>query len=387
MACKVHSVNHASGNAQFGGIQLGLFNDSKKDMTCCITYVLRVTSVLPPGINADHLSAWLMDHGVGGPFEFSMIAGGKSNLTYRVLASDGSRYVLRRPPLGNVLATAHDVAREHKIISALAGSSVPVAPVVGLCTDNEVNDAPFYVMEFVDGVVLDSPAAGAAIDVAARKRASDALIDTLVNLHSIDPDAVGLGDLAKREGFLDRQLRRWQTQWDQAKTREQPLMDEVHRRLVAGQVPQRAAGIVHGDYRLGNCLVDPGSGSIQAVLDWELCTLGDVLADVGYLLVYWSDPGEGAVRLAENDPSGQPGFPSRAEMVSRYSAATGRDTAEITYYEAFSCWRLASIAEGVLARYLAGVMGDASGFDTAGGAARVDALAERATRLLESIGA
>jgi aminoglycoside phosphotransferase (APT) family kinase protein len=340
-----------------------------------------------PGIDIEPVSNWLTDHGLVGPFGFDMITGGKSNLTYRVTGADSSRYVLRRPPLGNVLATAHDVAREHRIISALGGSAIPVAPVVGLCTDDSVNGAPFYVMSFVDGVVLDSPDAGASISVAARKRASDDLIDTLIALHQIDPDEVGLGELAKRDGFLARQLRRWQMQWDQSKTREQPLMDEANRRLVASQPEQRAAGIVHGDYRLGNCLVDPSTGELQAVLDWELCTLGDVLADVGYLLVYWSDPGPDAVRVAENDPSGQEGFPSRAEMVARYSSATGRDVAEIAYYEAFSCWRLASIAEGVLSRYMAGVMGDSSGFDIAGGAARVDALAQRATGLLDQIGA
>jgi aminoglycoside phosphotransferase (APT) family kinase protein len=344
-----------------------------------------MSSAVPPGIDVDRVSVWLSDAGLVGPFSFDMIAGGKSNLTYRVVAANGAAFVLRRPPLGHVLATAHDVAREHRIISALSGSSVPVAPTVGVCTDDSVNGAPFYVMRFVDGVVLDSPAVGATIDVAARERASHDLIDTLVSLHSIDPDSIGLGDLAKRDGFLDRQLRRWKTQWDQAKTRELPLMDDVHRRLVAAQPAQRAAGIVHGDYRLGNCLVDPGTGALRAVLDWELCTLGDVLADVGYLLVYWSDPGPGAQRVADNDPSGQEGYPSRDDMVQRYAASTGRDVAEIRYYEAFSCWRLASIAEGVLARYLAGVMGDASAFDTAGGASRVDALAIRASTLLDSL--
>jgi aminoglycoside phosphotransferase (APT) family kinase protein len=344
-----------------------------------------IGSPAPAGVDANAVSGWLIDTGLAGPFSFQTIAGGKSNLTYRVTAANGARYVLRRPPLGHVLATAHDVAREHRIISALSGSAVPVAETVGVCTDDSRNGAPFYVMNFVDGVVLDSPAMGATIGIEARMRASHDLIDTLVALHSIDPDSVGLGDLAKREGFLDRQLRRWKMQWDQSKTREQPLMDEVHRRLLAAQPIQRAAGIVHGDYRLGNCLVDALTGELKAVLDWELCTLGDVLADVGYLLVYWSDPQPGAVRMAENDPSGQEGFPSRAEMVTRYAAATGRDVVEISYYEAFSCWRLASIAEGVLSRYMAGVMGDATDFDIAGGAARVDALAQRSMNLLDAI--
>jgi aminoglycoside phosphotransferase (APT) family kinase protein len=334
-----------------------------------------------PGINVTSVGRWLStEAGLIGPFTYELITGGKSNLTYRVTTGDGSRYVLRRPPLGNVLATAHDVAREHKIISALAGSVVPVAPAVGLCVDVAVNDAPFYVMKFVDGVVLDSVAAGAAVSESVRAYASQQLLDTMVALHSLDVDAVGLGDLGKRTGYLERQLRRWKSQWDQSKTRDIELMDSVHARLVELQPEQHNVGIVHGDYRLGNCLLDPATGSLKAVLDWELCTLGDVLADIGYLLVYWSDPT--GPQLAENDPSGQIGFPARADMVSQYASATGRSVADIRYFEAFSCWRLAAIAEGVLARYSAGVMGDATGFDLLGSQGRVEALAQRAAALL-----
>ncbi len=336
--------------------------------------------LVPPGINSVNLDNWLGDVGLVGPFTYSLIAGGKSNLTYRVTDGEGGRYVLRRPPLGNVLATAHDVAREHRIISALQGSAVPVAPVVGLCVDNAVNDAPFYVMKFVEGVVLDSPAAGDAVNESVRARASEQLLDVMVELHKIDIDAVGLGELARRGGYLDRQLKRWKSQWDQSKTRELPLMDQLHAKLVSAQPEEHSVGIVHGDYRLGNCMVDPATGDLRAVLDWELCTLGDVLADIGYLLVYWSDPT--GPQLADNDPSGRIGFPSRAEVVQRYSTATGRDVADIQYFEAFSCWRLACIAEGVLARYSAGVMGDSTGFDLAISQQRVDALAQRAAALL-----
>jgi aminoglycoside phosphotransferase (APT) family kinase protein len=338
------------------------------------------SGIAPAGINPTNVERWLSNAGLSGPFSFDQIAGGKSNLTYRVTTADGGRYVLRRPPLGNVLATAHDVAREHKIISALAGSAVPVAPVVGLCTDLAVNDAPFYVMGFVDGVVLDSPEAGAKVGELVRAAASTNLIDTMVALHSIDVDEVGLGDLGKRTGYLDRQLRRWKTQWDNSKTRDLQLMDTVHARLVELQPEQHSVGIVHGDYRLGNCMINPTTGALNAVLDWELCTLGDVLADIGYLLVYWSDPT--GPQLVDNDPSGQAGFPAREEMVRRYATATGRDVADIRYFEAFSCWRLAAIAEGVLARYAAGVMGDSTGFDLAASQLRVDALAARAAALL-----
>ena len=327
---------------------------------------------------------WLGDHvpGATGPFRFDLIAGGRSNLTYRVACGDGTEFVLRRPPLGNVLATAHDMGREHRIIHALQGSSVPVAPTLGMCADESVNGAPFYVMGYVPGLVLDSPAAGQSLPLEGRINASHQLVDVLVRLHGIDPDTVGLGDLGRREGYLGRQLRRWSTQWANSRTRELPIVDEVHRRLEQHQPTQHTVGIVHGDYRLGNCLVDPATGELRAVLDWELCTLGDVLADVGYLLVYWSD--EGGVRHAENDPSGSPGYPSRAQMVARYAAATGRDTAEISYYEAFSCWRLACIAEGVLARYKAGVMGD-TGVDMSQMDDRVAGLAQRSIVLLDAL--
>ncbi len=262
--------------------------------------------------------------------------------------------MLRRPPLGHVLATAHDMGREHRIISALQGSPVPVAPALGFCDDVAVNGAPFYVMGYVDGLVADSVAAGLTLSEAARTTASENLIDVLVELHRIDPDAVGLGTLGRKEGYLERQIKRWSTQWENSKTRELPIMDEVIALLDRHRPPQVHTGIVHGDYRLGNCLIDPVTGRIRAVLDWELCTLGDTLCEIGYLLVYWSDPTPGKGPGRANDPSGSPGFLSRAQMVERYATATGRDLSHINYYEAFSSWRLACIGEGVLARYKAG---------------------------------
>ena len=334
------------------------------------------------GVDVVRVSAWLCEHVAGAvaPFEFSPIAGGRSNLTYTVTGADGARFVLRRPPMGHVLATAHDMAREHRIIAAVGRTSVPVAPAMGLCDDLEVNGAPFYVMGYVDGVVLDSPTAGLGLERASRTTASESLIDVLVELHAVEPDVIDLGDLGRREGYLERQLRRWSTQWEKSKTRELPIVEEVHRRLSTGLPPQIHTGIVHGDYRLGNCLVDPSSGSLRAVLDWELCTLGDLLADVGYLLVYWSD--EGSASRRENDPSGSPGFLSRAEMLDRYARLSGRDLSSIGYYEAFSCWRLACIAEGVLNRYKAGVMGGEEQ-DFTSMEAGVGLLAERAMTALE----
>jgi aminoglycoside phosphotransferase (APT) family kinase protein len=310
------------------------------------------------GIQRANVSAWLEANveGAVGPFEFSLIAGGRSNLTYRVSDANGVRRVLRRPPLGHVLATAHDMAREHRIITGVGQTSVPVAKALGMCTDEAVNDAPFYVMDYIDGVVLDSPEAAEPFSTQQRVTAAHSLIDVMVQLHSVDPSAIGLGELGKREGYLDRQLRRWTTQWDNSKTRELPAIDRVVELLREKKPEQHHTGIVHGDYRLGNCMVSKDTGAVIGVLDWELCTLGDLMADVGYLLVYYTDATKDWSRA--NDPSGAGGFPSRQELLDRYALASGRDLSGVAYYEAFSCWRLACIAEGVLARYKHGAMGE-----------------------------
>ena len=241
------------------------------------------------GIDIEPVSAWLAANieGAVAPFTFDLIAGGRSNLTFRVTGADGTRFVLRRPPLGHVLATAHDMAREHRIIAAVGTTGVPVPPALGLCTDEAVNGAPFYVMGFVDGVVLDSAEKADLLTPEHRVAASHHLIDVLADLHAVDVDEVGLGDLAKREGYVARQVKRWSTQWENSKTRELPAIDEVARLLASRMPEQRGVSIAHGDYRFGNCLTDVQHGRIAAVLDWELCTLGDPLADVGYLGVYW----------------------------------------------------------------------------------------------------
>ena len=308
-------------------------------------------------IHEDRVSRWLEDNidGLRAPFAFHMIAGGRSNITYRVVDANGRTVVLRRPPLGHVLATAHDMGREHRIISAVGTTSVPVPRTLGMCTDVEVNDAPFYVMSYVDGVVLDGQSKAANISPATRRALSEHLIDVMVDLHAVDVDAVGLGDLAKRDSYVERQIKRWSTQWVNSKQRELPDIDEVERLLKAGVPQQHGTVIAHGDYRFGNCLSDLETGRIAAVLDWELCTLGDPMADIGYLGVYWSDPGVPARR--ENDPSGLEGFPTYREMVDMYSAKSGRDCDNIGYYVAFSSWRLAVISEGVYARYVHGAMG------------------------------
>lgn len=338
----------------------------------------------PDGIDVERVSRWLTEHidGATGPFRFDLIAGGRSNLTFRVTGADGTRYVLRRPPLGHVLATAHDMAREHRVIAAVGSTGVPVPPALGLCTDEEVNGAPFYVMGFVDGEVLDSVEKAERLAPELRLAASHHLIDVLADLHAVDIDAVGLGDFAKREGYVERQVKRWSTQWENSKTRELPAIDEVATRLRERMPVQQGVAIAHGDYRFGNCLTDVAHGRIAAVLDWELCTLGDPLADVGYLGVYWSD--EPGPHVRQNDPTAAGGFARYADLLERYATRTGRDLSGIGYYVAFSCWRLAVISEGVYARYIKGAMGnqdvDATQFKVG-----VDALAERALAAVRSL--
>jgi aminoglycoside phosphotransferase (APT) family kinase protein len=315
--------------------------------------------VVVRGIDEPKVTAWLDANiaGVHGPYQFDLIAGGRSNVTFRVTDAVGQAFVLRRPPLSHVLASAHDMAREHRLITSVGQTSVPVPRTLGLCTDVEVNGAPFYVMSYVEGVVLDDPAKAAAMTVEQRRAASFDLIDVLADLHAVDVDAVGLGDLARKDGYIERQLKRWTTQWENSKTRELPVIEELASILRRRIPAQQGVSIAHGDYRFGNCLTDVAAAKIVAVLDWELCTLGDPLADVGYLGIYWRDPGTSSVATAA-DPSGIDGFPYYHELVERYAARTGRDVSDVEYYRAFSAYRLAVIGEGVYARYLHGAMAD-----------------------------
>ena len=310
------------------------------------------------GIDEPKVTAWLDANveSLTGPYTFDLIAGGRSNVTYRGSDGKGTKFVLRRPPLGHVLATAHDMAREHRLITAVGKTPVPVPRTLGLCTDVEVNGAPFYVMAFVEGTVLDSPEKASVMSLENRRAASFDLIDVLADLHAADVDEIGLGDLARRDSYIERQLKRWTTQWANSKTREMPEMDVLVKKLQDHMPVQQGASIAHGDYRFGNCLTDTNAGKIVAVLDWELCTLGDPLADLGYIGIYWRDPGEPIT--GGNDPTGIEGFPFYSELVERYAQKTGRDVSQIAYYRAFSAYRLAVIGEGVYARYLNGAMAD-----------------------------
>lgn len=304
------------------------------------------------------VTAWLLDHvpGAEAPFAFDQIAGGASNLTFRVTDATGRNVVLRRPPMGHVLASAHDMGREHRIIHALWPTDVPVPQPYGLCSDADVNGADFYVMDFVEGSIVFDLADGEAVEPALRPVMTDSLVDTLAILHAVDPDDVGLGELGKKADYCGRQLRRWKRQVDEGSDRELPLVNELHDRMVASMPEQQGAGIVHGDYRLDNCMMGH-DGSVAAVLDWELCTLGDVLADLGGMVMWWGAI-DGAVGRLADVPTLADGFRDAAHVIDRYGQTSARDLSDLPWYVAFQHWRLACISEGVRFRYAAGVMGE-----------------------------
>ncbi|MCX5608824.1 MULTISPECIES: phosphotransferase family protein [unclassified Streptomyces] len=299
---------------------------------------------------------------VAGALSGRLIEGGRSNLTYAV--TDGSaRWVVRRPPLGHVLATAHDMRREHRVIAALHGTAVPVPEPVLLCEDESVLGAPFYVMEYVEGVPYRTAGELAAIGPERTRRAVLALVDTLVDLHAVDPQAVGLGDFGRPEGFLDRQLRRWGKQLAASRGRELAGIDELHGALGRALPDSPAPTVVHGDFRLDNVLIGGPDDTIRAVLDWEMSTLGDPLTDLGLLVMYSSDLG--LTESPVSTTSGAPGHPTPAELVERYAARSGRDTGAIAWYTAFAWFKLAVILEGIHYRYTLGQTVGA-GFDRIG---------------------
>jgi aminoglycoside phosphotransferase (APT) family kinase protein len=316
--------------------------------------------------------------------QIELIAAGMSNLTYVVTPEGGSAgdaIILRRPPTGAVLATAHDMAREHTVISALGATPVPVPRTLHLCTDTSVLGAPFYLMERVVGlhVTTEFPP-GYADEPAQRRRIGDALIDVLAALHSVDYEAVGLAGFGRPEGFMGRQVRRWAKQWDATRDRDRPGLDALAARL-AETVPQtQRSSVVHGDYRLDNCLLDPETpGGIRAVLDWEMSTLGDPLADLGMLFVYWGQQGE-QPPASQSMITALPGFPTRVEVAERYAKESGLDLAHLNWYVAFAYFKFAAIVAGIVARSAAGAM---AGKDTTGYADRIDPCVELGRAALE----
>ena len=309
----------------------------------------------PPGLAPAAVEAWMTEHvhGLVAPVQFSLIAGGHSNLTYGATDAVGQELVVRRGPLGRSGGGAHNMAREYRVIQALGDSNVPVPRALAVCEDDTVTGSSFFVMSRVSGAVIDNEAAADRYlrDVAARHLAGEQLPDVLADLHRVDVDVVGLGTGGRREGFLARQLARFSGLWEQNATRELPLLTKVAVRLVALAPPQRYTGIVHGDYRIGNVLLS-GSGRLAAVLDWELWSLGDVLADLGFLLNNWYEPNDPApLVFMEVPPTVTGQYGTRADVIERYVRRTGFDVSDIEYYRAFQHWRVAVLAEGVKRRY------------------------------------
>jgi aminoglycoside phosphotransferase (APT) family kinase protein len=298
----------------------------------------------------------------------ALFSGGKSNLTYRV-ACDAGEVVLRRPPLGHVLPTAHDMAREYRVQSALQGTRVPVPRTLYLADSGSVLGVSFYVMERVVGhVCRDRLPPGYGDTAAERAEIGQALVETLAHLHATDPAAVGLADFGRGTGFMERQLRRWSRQWESSKSADLPALETLRDELARTVPPQPAVAIVHGDYRLDNTILHPTRpGRIVAVLDWEMSTLGDPLADLGTLLAYWSEPGDdGVVAAARTIPpvTAAAGFPARGEIVRRYAEITGFDVTNVTWYRAFAYFKLAVIGQGIATRAAGGAM-LGSGFEGA----------------------
>lgn len=310
------------------------------------------------GIDAGALTEWFAGHvpAAVAPLEFEQIAGGRSNLTYLVTDAAGRRWVLRRPPLGKIVATAHDVAREADILGRLANTGVPVPAISGVSADGQVNGAPFFVMEHLPGAILrDAADVEAFAPADHRQDLGHALIDVLARLHTVDPADIGWAERAKHRGYIERQLARWTANWEGDRVRELPDIART-RDALARRIPeQHRAAVVHGDFRLDNCLIG-ADHQVVGVLDWELATVGDPLADLGQFLVYWAEPGDEVTAL-ETPPTLAAGLPTRAELTRRYLDAVDLPEADIDFYVAFNWWKTACIVEGVYTRMSRGSMG------------------------------
>jgi len=323
------------------------------------------TNVDLPGLDLDRLGAWLPSAvpGAGSDLTAALIAGGKSNLTYRV--TDGnSSWIVRRPPVGELLATAHDMSREYRMMSALAPTAVPVPTMYAFCDDVAVLGAPFYVMAEVDGSPYRRATELEALGAERTRAISERLVDTLVTVHSVDPASVGLADFGRPQAFLARQVERWRKQFAAARTRDLPAMEELYQALAQRVPADSKPGIVHGDYRLDNVLID-SHDQPAAVLDWELATIGDSLTDLSLMVAYGRLAASGNPEVS--DVSEAPGFLSEEEIIDRYRAGIDRPLGDFGFYLGLAFFKMAGIFEGIHYRYVNGqTVGD--GFSFAGDA-------------------
>lgn len=312
----------------------------------------------PEGYRVDAVEAWVETHveGLTAPFKWTRLEGGHSNLTYRLDDANGRQAVIRRPPQGELLPKAHDMSREWALISALGPTPVPVPEALGFCESPDVTGAWFYVMGMIDGHPLyNSDDTRLYVPEDHRRRMALSFIDVLAALHEVDPDEVGLGELGKKENYVGRQLKTWYRSWTSSVEPAQyddPRAHELQEFLLENIPEQGPARVVHGDYGMHNCLVGPDC-SIAAVVDWEISTLGDPLADLAYALNQWPDPTDGEPVLPEA-ATAPPGFPTRTELAQRYADRTQRDLSQLDYYVGFNRWKSAAIVHGVYARYCEG---------------------------------
>lgn len=336
-----------------------------------------------PGLRLPEVVAWLAAEGMPltGPVTATLFPGGRSNVTYRLTDAAGTELVLRRPPLGNVLPSAHDMGREHRVLAGLHRVGFPVPRPLALCTDESVTGATFLVMEHVAGRIVATASEADALTSEDRAAASQTLVGKLATLHGVDVDAAGLADLGRPAGYLPRQLTRWASQWDLTKTRDLPAMDDLRSRIEQGlaAVPEDPPwALVHGDYRLDNVILDPESWQVRAVLDWEMSTLGDPLSDLALFLVYWSESGDGlrhCVPVAEHLTDGD-GFWGRARIVDEYARATGSSLDHLDVCTALACFKLAVITESIHARTLSGKQLGTAARDTHAMGVATEALAD-----------
>ncbi|HVP04156.1 MAG TPA: phosphotransferase family protein [Dehalococcoidia bacterium] len=313
------------------------------------------TTEAPPGINYATLIPWFSEHVAPvKSLTATVIGHGRSNITYRLDSDDGRSWVLRRPPLSHVQATAHDMSREFRVISALHPTGFPTPETYALCTDDSVLGAQFYIMEFVDGIIaVDANDTAKRFDEKKRHEIGIELVDVLARLHAFKPEEIGLGDFGKPQGYLERQVRRFSDQLDAIRYRETPELDELAKRLKGAIPPERTAGIVHGDYRLDNAIIN-AEGHVIAVLDWEMCTLGDSLADLGLLRMYWGRPTSAQVLIGSSSVMSLPGFPTWEEAAARYEEKSGVSLAGLDFYTVLAHFKLGVILENMYKRFLGG---------------------------------